>query len=285
MPTDFRVFFLRQPRWPVRVVPETDDEVNKAVDTFRWRTGISARFSHPALRKLLLPYFKHGWCIRAIEHATSWRPSGVRQSPFSDSGGTDDEVTKTAQFNLEAALSKWYGKEPPVEAQAVEDAYRVFHEDQERTRVRRLSDDAIRASHAARAEAMGAAIGAEQERQSRRRRDRVADCREADRRQRSALGDLSRMAGLHDSENVREITPPSWRNEADRRQQESELAGAARAGYLDMVDELRHQVAAEGIAALDPTMRRVLAHRRRGAKTEASLVYLDKLIEDTRKTG
>lgn len=274
---DLRKHFLRLDGWPIRVVPTDQPEIDKAVETLRFRLGTHS-IPLPAFRKLLLPYFAKGWCPKAVEHALRWRPNGTHQATFS---------AARSDWLVERQLAKWVDRDgevmaPPVDAQTAEDAYRVMGEVLERIRPGAMPNAA---AHASRRSAVDAARDEETERQRRRRHDRVAMCLESDRKRRAALGDLARMAGQHDSENVQEIPLPTWRNEQDRRQQQSELIGSARSGYLDFTERVRERLLVEGSAMITPQLRKVAAQRSREARTEASLSYLEILIDEVDRAG
>lgn len=279
---DLRGYFMKLDRWHQRLVPETDAEIDKATETIRTRLGLSTYISHVALRNLLTLFFRRGWCLAAVEYALRWRPNGHRQPMFTNLGNAAGERNKTRGWLIERQLAKWCKDgvplSPPQDAQSTDDAYRVAQQVLERVRHQRRPDAA---THARRQAVVSAARAAETERASQRRHDRVAAAREGDRRVRAAMGDLSRLAGLHEADNIEEIPMPQWRNEADRRQQQSELVGATRSGYLDTVERLRERALSEGAAAVcTPEMKKALDRKRRDARTESSLAYLDQLIEE-----
>lgn len=283
--TDLRGFFLTLDRWHQRLVPVGAAEIEKAVATLRLRMSLTV--PTPALTALLTPFFGGGWCLAAVEHAVRWRPNGLRQPVFSDLGGSSHERSTTRGWLLERQLAKWRTKDgaplpPPVEAQLTEDAYRVHWAVLERNLPGALPDSA---AHARRREVMAAFRKDNAQRTTSRRRDRVAEVREADRRVRSAMGELARLAGMHEADNVTEFRPPRWRNEAHRRQQQSERMGAERSGYQQRVARLRDRVEAEGPAAYTPELKKVVARDWRDARTEASLAYLEQLAADITRAG
>jgi hypothetical protein len=275
---DLRTYFLKRDRWPSRVVPISDDEMDKAVETLRFCYGLSTTMPHRALKKLLEPFFASGWCLGAVEYALKWRPNGIRQPVFQDS---------SRGWQVERQLVKWLTRDgqphdPPREAQTREAAYLNEQELLERDRRRHESEIA---SPALRESVVDEARLQERERQHRARHDRVAAAREKDRRVRATLGDLARMAGMHESENVHEIPLPQFRSEGERRQQTSQLIGSARTGYLESTERFQERIATEGTGALTSEMRRVMALRTRDTKSEASLAYLELLIDETRDVG
>jgi hypothetical protein len=284
---DLRAYFLKLDHWHQRLVPETDDELDKATETLRTRLVLSTVIAHQALKTVLTPYFHSGWCLAAIEHALRWRPNGHHQPMFADPDETGDERKRTRGWLVERQLAKWCKDgvplPPPRDAQTTEDAFRLARRALEHASHQRRPDAA---SHNRRREVVDAARTAETERVSRRRRDRVAAAREGERRTRAAMGDLNRLAGLHDSDNVEEIPSPQWRNEADRRHRQSEMVGAARSGFLDLVEDVQVRAHTEGAAAVyTPEMNKVISRKRRDARTESSLAYLDQLIEENTRAG
>jgi hypothetical protein len=277
---DYRTWFLRQPQWNQRVVPASPEEIDKAVATVRVRLGLTSIVPHEEATQILTPFFEAGWCLAALEHAWTWRPNGTKQYMNRDlDDGTGGR--KTRRWLIVQHLDKWTDKSgvpkaPPVEPVAPEKAYEVQRLDLDRRRQSQLPNAA---AHAARRAAVGESRQEADVRQSRRRRDRVGEARERDRRRRESLGMLADLAGLHDNDSVHTIRPV-WRSEGQKRQQETSLVGEVVSGYLDQANRFRERVATRGQAAVTHEELQVLKSFRRGAHAEGDLAYLDRLIDE-----
>lgn len=88
-------------RWPGRVVPETDREVDVAVEALcslaSWPDAVFSR-----IRDVLAPWFAAGWCVDALLRAVDTRPDGTSQ-------GRPRGRDQVAHEFLHARLRAWSG--------------------------------------------------------------------------------------------------------------------------------------------------------------------------------
>ncbi|NUT91611.1 MAG: hypothetical protein HOY78_06215 [Saccharothrix sp.] len=65
-------------QWPGRVVPETDDEIDTAVEALCLRASWGDA-DRALLREVVEPWFAEGWSVDALLAAVDSRPDGTRQ--------------------------------------------------------------------------------------------------------------------------------------------------------------------------------------------------------------
>ncbi|GAA3883844.1 hypothetical protein GCM10022243_55720 [Saccharothrix violaceirubra] len=109
-------------QWPGRVVPETEDEIDTAVEAVCLRANW-ADADRTALRALVRPWFEAGWSVDALLTAADRRPDGTRQG----SPKTHDQV---AHDFLRARLRSWWEggarrSRPPVAGMTLGQWWRV----------------------------------------------------------------------------------------------------------------------------------------------------------------
>ena len=109
-------------RWPGRVVPSTDADVDIAVES------LCTRASWPDadrrwVRRLLEPWFKAGWSVDALLVAVDTRPDGTRQ-------GRPRSRAQVAHEFLRARLMVWTADgarlaRPPLAGMSLGEWFRV----------------------------------------------------------------------------------------------------------------------------------------------------------------
>lgn len=109
-------------RWPGRVVPTTDADVDIAVES------LVTRASWPDadrrwVRRTLEPWFKVGWCVDALLVAIDKRPDGTRQ-------GRPRSRSQVAHEFLRARMMVWMSDgarfaDPPLAGMSLGEWFRV----------------------------------------------------------------------------------------------------------------------------------------------------------------
>ncbi|GLZ31676.1 hypothetical protein Lesp02_38640 [Lentzea sp. NBRC 105346] len=161
-------------KWPGRVVPETDREIDAAVSSFcsraSWADAALAR-----IRVVLVPWFAAGWCVDALLQAVDTRPDGSRQ-------GRPRGRDQVAHEFLHARLRAWSGDgsgfaRPPLPGMTLGQWWRVNR--------RNASLNAPRSGTASASVRSAAASAARAH-----LRDPVERCREKGRRRQEVLDSL-----------------------------------------------------------------------------------------------
>ncbi|GGP72161.1 hypothetical protein [Saccharothrix coeruleofusca] len=109
-------------QWPGRVIPETDHEIDTAVEAFCLRAGW-ADAHRGALREVAAPWFAEGWSVDALLMAVDRRPDGARQ-------GAPRHRDQVAHDFLRARLRSWWEggarrARPPVEGMTLGRWWRI----------------------------------------------------------------------------------------------------------------------------------------------------------------
>jgi len=109
-------------QWPGRVVPDTDDEIDTAVEAVclraNWPDADRSR-----VRGALVPWFAEEWCVDAVLAAVDVKPDGSRQ-------GRPKDRDQVAHDFLRARLRAWTGlggdrARPPLAGMTLGQWFRV----------------------------------------------------------------------------------------------------------------------------------------------------------------
>ncbi|MET1072754.1 MAG: hypothetical protein ABWY11_08945 [Umezawaea sp.] len=109
-------------QWPGRVIPETDSEIDTAVEAVCMRAGWPDA-DRQRIRATLVPWFADGWPVDALLSAVDQRPDGSRQGRPRGGGQEAHEF-------LRARLHAWSGTggqraKPPVAGMPLGQWWRV----------------------------------------------------------------------------------------------------------------------------------------------------------------
>ncbi|MBW4716930.1 hypothetical protein [Saccharothrix obliqua] len=109
-------------QWPGRVIPETDDEIDTAVEAFCLRANW-ADADRAGVRVVMAPWFAEGWSVDALLVAVDSRPDGSRQ-------GSPRNRDQVAHDFLRARLRSWWvggarRARPPVPGMTLGQWWRV----------------------------------------------------------------------------------------------------------------------------------------------------------------
>ncbi|GAA2667251.1 MULTISPECIES: hypothetical protein [Actinosynnema] len=132
-------------QWPGRVVPETEHEIDTAVEALCLRANW-ADADRAGVRAVLVPWFGDGWCVDAVLTAVDRRPDGARQ-------GAPRHRDQVAHDFLRARLRSWWPSgqqrsKPPVEGMSLGAWWRVNRRNARLNAPRRvphLTEEGVRA--------------------------------------------------------------------------------------------------------------------------------------------